>query len=195
MRELICGRPIFAVCDDVYQQLVYTPDYHGFGEFQELRSQLILVKSFSKPYAMTGWRVGYLMADAPVKAQLEKLHQYAVVSISSLVQPACVAALAQDVSPVRETYRRRRDYLLGRLQGMGLSVQRPEGAFYAFPSIRRYGMGSEEFCTRLIREGGLGLVPGSCFGCEGYVRISYCYSDGELREGLDRLEAFLHTLG
>ena len=92
---------------------------------------------------------------------------------------------------MREVYRRRRDYVTGRLHAMGLSFPRPEGAFYVFPDIRPYGMSSRDFCLRLIREGGLALIPGSCFGCEGHVRLSYCCGDSQLAEGLDRLEAFL----
>ena len=191
--EAAAGRPIFILWDGVYRQLAYE-DCPGPGEFRELRPQLILADSFSKPYAMTGWRAGWLMADAPVKAQLQKLHQYTVVSASSLVQGACVRALEEDLAPVVEGYRRRRDYACRRLGEMGLPFRRPEGGFYLFPFIGGFGMGSEEFCLRLIREGGLGLVPGACFGCEGFARLSYCCREETLREGLDRLEAFLKGL-
>ncbi len=186
---------LYVICDDVYGQLVYTEGYQSFAaRYPDLREQIIVVDSFSKPYAMTGWRLGWLMADAPVKAQIQKVHQYAVVSVTSFTQRACVTALESDTSAMRESYRRRRDLVYDRLVKMGMEVNRPEGAFYIFPSIRKYGMGSEEFCTCLIREGGLGLVPGVCFGAEGYVRLSYCYSEAELNEGLDRLERFLAHL-
>ena len=102
--------PIFVLCDEVYRDLIYTDAFESFHQFSDLRSRIIEVQSFSKPYAMTGWRVGYLMADRPVKEQLEKIHQYNVVSISSFVQRACAAALAYDISSEREVYRRRRDY-------------------------------------------------------------------------------------
>lgn len=193
--ELARRTGLYVICDDVYGQLVYAEGYRGFAaRFPDLREQIIVVDSFSKPYAMTGWRLGWLMADGPVKEQIQKVHQYAVVSVTSFTQRACVAALDSDVSAMRESYRRRRDLVYNRLVEMGMEVNRPEGAFYAFPSIRKYGMGSEEFCTRLIREGGLGLVPGVCFGAEGYVRLSYCYGEAELNEGLDRLERFLSRL-
>ena len=143
---------------------------------------------------MTGWRLGWLAADAPVKQQLQKVHQYSVVSVTSFSQTACIAALESDVSAMRRSYRRRRDFVYKRLCEMGLPVNKPEGAFYIFPCIKQFGMSSEEFCTRLIQEGGLALVPGSCFGSEGYVRLSYCCADDQLEEGLDRLEAFLKTL-
>ena len=126
--------------------------------------------------------------------KLEKVHQYNVVSISSFVQQACVNALQHDIRPELETYRRRRDYVCGRLDLMGLSYFKPEGAFYVFPSIERFGMDSFSFCTRMVKEGKLACTPGSCFGAEGFMRISYCYNDGALKEGMDRLERFLQTL-
>ena len=117
-----------------------------------------------------------------------------MVSVTSFSQNACITALESDVSAMRQSYRQRRDYVYQRLCKMGLPVNKPEGAFYIFPCIRRFGMSSEEFCTRLIQEGGLALVPGSCFGAEGYVRLSYCCAQDQLEEGLDRLEAFLNKL-
>ena len=186
---------IYVICDEVYRQLAYVDRELSFAVLHPaLREQTIVVDSFSKPYAMTGWRLGWLMADEPVKAQIQKVHQYAVSCAAAFTQRACVAALSEDISEMRERYRRRRDLVYGRLVEMGMEVAKPEGAFYIFPSIQQYGLDSETFCTRLIGESGLGLVPGVCFGAEGYVRLSYCYSEAELREGLDRLERFLKTL-
>ena len=105
-----------------------------------------------------------------------------------------MAALNTDMGEMRETYRRRRDYVTSRLDAMGLRYPTPEGAFYVFADISRYGLTSEEFCTRMIREAGVAAVPGSCFGAEGYLRLSYCSSDEALAEGLDRLEAFIRSL-
>lgn len=187
-------RDIFVVCDDVYRALVYTEDYHSFAEYRDLREKLLVVQSFSKPYAMTGWRVGYLMADAPVKERLELVHQYCVVSTPAPFQKACIAAIESDVTPMRETYRKRRAYVLGRLRAMGLEVPEPDGAFYVFPSIAEFGMTSAEFCRRMIAEAGLAATPGSCFGTEGHIRLTYCYADDVLKEGLDRLERFVGTL-
>lgn len=187
-------RPMFVLCDEVYRDLIYTDSFESFHQFSDLRSRIIGVQSFSKPYAMTGWRVGYLMADRPVKEQLEKIHQYNVVSISSFVQRACAAALAYDISSERQVYRRRRDYVCTRLDGMGLPYFKPQGAFYVFPSIAAFGMDSLSFCSRLVKEGKLACTPGSCFGAEGFLRISYCYSDDVLREGMNRLERFVQTL-
>ena len=186
-------RDLFVLCDDVYAQLVYGP-YQSFSRCQDLREKIILVQSFSKPYAMTGWRMGYVCADQPVIEQLAKLHSYTVVSAVSFLQKGCAAALDYDPAPMIQTYRRRRDYVYGRLAAMGMEVQKPDGAFYLFPSIRQYGLDSETFCRRMIREAKLAAVPGSCFGADGYIRLSYCYSDDALRQSLDRLEKFLATL-
>lgn len=194
VHEVLKDRPIFVLCDDVYRTLVYTEDYHSFAEYQDMRDRLLIVNSFSKPYAMTGWRLGYCMADAPIRDRMQIFHQYSVVSAPSFVQPACVAALQSDTSEVVEIFRRRRDYVYKRLVDMGLQVQKPEGAFYMFIDIRRYGMDSLTFCEKMLKEGLVGLIPGIYFGTEGYMRLSYCYSDADLKEGLDRIERFIKTL-
>ena len=194
LHETLKDLPIFIICDEVYRDLIYTEKFESINQFSDLRDRIIEVQSFSKPYAMTGWRVGYLLADTPVKAQLEKVHQYNVVSISSFVQKACCEALHYDISEELAVYRRRRDYVCSRLDAMGLSYYKPEGAFYVFPSIEKFGLDSNTFCTRMVREGKLACTPGVCFGAEGFMRISYCYSDEQLREGMDRLEQFIHTL-
>lgn len=194
VHDAVQGREIFVICDDVYRQLDYTGGYHSFAEFRDLRQQILLVQSFSKPYAMTGWRMGYLLSDASVKERLELLHQFMVVSTPAPFQTACIRALGCDVTPMLETYRARRSYVLQRLRDMQLPVCTPDGAFYVFPSIREFGLTSAEFCTRMIREAGLAATPGSCFGAEGYIRLTYCYGNDQLREGLDRLEQFVRAL-
>ena len=138
--------------------------------------------------------MGYLMGDAPLMQRLALYHAYTVVSVSSISQKACMAALDWDITDMLQTYRHRRDYIYQRLQRLGLDVICPEGAFYIFPSIAKYGMDSETFCTRMVQEGKLAGVPGSCFGQDGFVRFSYCYSEEEIAEGMDRLERFLKTL-
>ncbi len=194
IHDAVADKEIFVLCDDVYRQLVYANEYHSFAEFRDLREQIMVIQSFSKPYAMTGWRVGYLMCDLPVKKEIEKVHQFTVVSAASTSQKACVEALRSDPSPMRETYRRRRDFALKRLNDMGLDVCKPEGAFYLFPSIEKFGMDSATFCTRMIREAGLAATPGFCFGSDRHIRLTYCYSNDELAEGLNRLERFVRSL-
>lgn len=190
--ELAARHSFYVICDDVYDQLVYAEGYEGFASLHpELREQTVVVNSFSKPYAMTGWRLGWLAAPAPLVAQIAMVHQYAISSVVSFTQDAAIEALSTDVTPMRESYRVRRDFVLRRLAGMGLSCVRPDGAFYAFPSIRKLGLTSEEFCTRAIQEAGVALVPGSIFGAEGHVRLSYACDSVTLRRGLDRLESFV----
>ena len=194
IHDVLRDKPIFVLCDDVYRQLVYTEGYHSFAEYQDMRDRIIVIQSFSKPYAMTGWRVGYCMADAPIRSRMQVFHQYAVVSAPAFLQPACAAALEKDTAPVVELFRGRRDYVYKRLTDMGLEVQEPEGAFYMFINIEKFGMDSLTFCEKMLKEGLVGLIPGCYFDCEGYMRLSYCYSDEDLKEGLDRIEKFIKTL-
>ncbi len=194
VHEVLKELPLFVICDDVYRSLVYSGEYHSFSEYQDMRDRIIVVQSFSKPYAMTGWRLGYILADAPVRERLQVFHQYCVTSAPSFLQAACVKALDTDVAPVRALFKKRRDYVYKRLTDMGWTVQEPEGAFYMFIDVRRYGMGSVDFCKKLLSEAGVGMIPGAYFGTEGYMRMSYCYSDAELQEGLDRMERFIKTL-
>lgn len=188
-------RELFVICDEVYRQLCYALENPQFSTlYPDLKDRVIVVQSFSKPYAMTGWRVGYLLADMPVKSQLEKLHQFDVVSTVSFLQDACRTALQQDPAPMLAVYRRRRDYALARLADMGMNVVKPDGAFYLFPSIESYGMGSAEFCTRMIQEAGVAATPGFCFGSDRHIRLSYCCADSLLEEGLNRMEQFVKQL-
>ena len=191
VHEVLQDKPIFVICDDVYRELVYSGEYHSFSEYQDMRDRIIVVQSFSKPYAMTGWRLGYLLADAPIRERLQVFHQYCVTSAPSFLQRACAVALDSDVEPVRALFKRRRDYVYGRLRAMGWELGEPEGAFYLFLPIGKYGMDSVSFCKKLLAEAGVGFIPGVFFGTEGYMRMSYCYSDAELKEGMDRLERFV----
>lgn len=194
IHELLRDKPVFVLCDDVYRTLVYTEHYHSFSEYQDMRDRIIVINSFSKPYAMTGWRLGWCLADAPIRDRMQIFHQYMVVSAPAFVQPALVAALDSDTSGMVEIFRKRRDYVYQRLTAMGLEVQEPEGAFYMFINIKQYGMDSLTFCEKMLKEGLVGLIPGCYFGTEGYMRLSYCYSDEDLKEGLDRVERFIKTL-
>lgn len=185
----------YVICDDVYDQLVYDEGFERFAcRHPELRHQTVVVNSFSKPYAMTGWRLGWLAGPQRLTNQIAKVHQYTISSVVSFTQDAAIEALATDVSSFRDSYRVRRDFVIARLARMGLACARPGGAFYAFPSIRKFGLSSEEFCTRAIEEAGVALVPGSVFGLEGHVRLSYACDAITLRRGLDRLEAFVARL-
>ena len=194
VKAAVLGKPIFIISDNVYNQLCYADSCPDLSLDEELKDQLILCQSFSKPYAMTGWRIGYLTCPAYVMDRLLLLSAAEITAVPTFLQEAAVTALKTDPAPMKEVYRRRRDYVCRRLREMGLTFPEPEGAFYVFVDIRKFGIDSGTFCTRMIQEGKVAAVPGACFGAEGYIRLSYCYSDEELQKGLDRMEAFLKTL-
>ena len=194
IKEAVLGKPIFIICDNVYNQLTYGETCPDLSLDQDLKDQLILCQSFSKPNAMTGWRVGYLTCPGYVMDRLLLLSAAEITAVPTFLQEAAVTALQTDPSPMREIYRKRREYVCTRLREMGLSFPEPEGAFYVFVDISKFGMDSGTFCTRMIKEGKVAAVPGACFGAEGYIRLSYCYSDEELKKGLDRMETFLKML-
>lgn len=194
VKAAVLGKPIFIISDNVYSQLSYIDTCPDLSLDGDLKDQLILCQSFSKPYAMTGWRIGYLTCPAYVMDRLLLLSAAEITAVPTFLQEAAVTALKTDPAPMREAYRRRRDYVCRRLEEMGLSFPEPEGAFYVFVDIRKFGIDSDIFCTRMIREGKVAAVPGACFGAEGYIRLSYCYSDEDLKKGLDRMETFLKKL-
>ena len=193
VKKAVLGRPIFIICDNVYSQLSYAP-CPDLSLDEELKDQLILCQSFSKPYAMTGWRVGYLVCPDYVMDRLLLLSAATITAVPTFLQAAATEALKTDTAPMRKIYEKRRAYVTARLRAMGLSFPEPEGAFYVFVNIAKFGLDSGTFCTRMIQEGKLAAVPGACFGADDYIRLSYCYSDEELKTGLDRLEAFIATL-
>lgn len=193
VKHAILGKPIFLIYDNVYQALAEEkcPD---LSIDPELNEQILLCQSFSKPYAMTGWRLGWLVGPADVIEKLLLLHAAILASVPTFIQDAGIAALDVDTTEMAHTYARRRAFVCRRLTEMGLSFPEPKGAFYVFPDISRFGLSDETFCTRLITEGGVATVPGSCFGTPGHIRISYCCSDEALEEGMARLERFIKTL-
>lgn len=192
VKQAVMGKPIFVICDNVYSRLsAPCPD---LSTDEELKDQLFLCQSFSKPFAMTGWRVGYLIGPEDVMARLLLLHAAEVASIPTFLQDACIAALSTSPREMADIYAKRREFVCHRLTEIGLTFPKPEGAFYVFPDISRFGLSGEDFCKRMIREAKVAAVPGSCFGCEGHIRLSYACSDADLKKGLDRLEAFIRTL-
>ena len=193
VKGAVLGKPIFVLCDNVYN-LLCEGDCPDLSLDAQCANQVLVCQSFSKPWAMTGWRVGYLTAPGYVMERLLLLSAAEIASVPTFVQAAAVEALKTDPGPLAEIFRRRREYVTRRLKSMGLTFPEPRGAFYVFPDVRRFGMGSDEFCTRMIREARVAAVPGSCFGLEGYIRLSCCCSDENLREGLDRMERFLTAL-
>ena len=194
VKAAVLGKPIFVISDNVYSQLNYRGECPDLSLDPALKDQLILCQSFSKPYAMTGWRVGYLTCPDYVMDRLLLLSAAEITAVPTFLQDAAVTALQTDPTPMREVYAKRRDYVCSRLRDMGLDFPEPEGAFYVFVNIAGFGMDSAAFCTRMIREGKVAAVPGFCFGADNYIRLSYCYSDEELKKGLDRMADFIKTL-
>lgn len=193
VKQAVLGRGIYILCDNVYDRLTEA-DKPDLSLDPALGEQLLLCQSFSKPYAMTGWRVGYLVGPPGVVERLVLLNAAEIASVPTFLQAACAAALDVDISAMAQTYARRRAYTCQRLNRMGLAYPMPQGAFYVFPDISRFGLSSEEFCTRMIREAGVAAVPGACFGGEGHIRLSFACGDDALEAGLDRLAAFLAEL-
>ena len=192
VKAAVLEKPIFVICDNVYQQLCNAP-CPDFSLDVQLRGQVLLCQSFSKPYAMTGWRIGYLAGPQEIMDRLLLLHAAEVAAIPTFLQSACITALNTDVSSMANTYAQRRSYVCSRLQKMGLSFPKPEGAFYVFADIRKFGLDSDTFCTRMIQEAKVAAVPGTCFGAEGYIRLSCACSDSLLLKALDRMETFIQT--
>ncbi len=195
--DILRGTDILVMSDEIYAELTYSDENHvSIAELPGMRERTIVVGGFSKAYAMTGWRLGYLTAPAPLAEVMNKVHQYALMCAPTTAQYAAVVALNDcndEVLDMRRQYNERRRLMVKRLNAMGLDCFEPKGAFYVFPSIKRTGMTSEEFCNRLLQETKVAVVPGNAFGdCgEGFVRISYSYSLKHLTTALDRIEGFL----
>jgi aminotransferase len=197
--KVVREHDLYVLSDEIYAELTYLENHVSIAALPGMKERTVLINGFSKAYAMTGWRLGYACAPAPIVEQMLKIHQYAIMCAPTTSQYAAVEAVKNcdaEVAQMREEYDGRRKYLLRRFQEMGLSCFEPFGAFYVFPSIQQFGMTSEEFATRLLQSKKVAVVPGTAFGdCgEGFLRISYAYSLDNLKEALDRLGAFLDEL-
>ncbi|MBR5539097.1 MAG: aminotransferase class I/II-fold pyridoxal phosphate-dependent enzyme [Clostridia bacterium] len=192
-------RDILVLSDEIYSELTYGVEHTSIASFEGMRERTIVVNGFSKAYAMTGWRLGYVAAPEPLVREILKLHQYGIMCASTASQFAGVEAINNgdaDVIRMKEQYDFRRTYVVSRLHDMGVECFLPEGAFYVFPRIDNFGMSSEEFCQRLLEEKRVAIVPGSAFGSgsEGFARISYAYSIEHLTAALDRMEEFIKDI-
>ena len=197
--EVLRGTDIMVLSDEIYGELTYDADHVSAASVDGMRERTVLASGFSKAYAMTGWRLGYIAAPHEIAPQLLKIHQFAIMCAPTTSQFAAVEAMRNgdtDVEMMRREYNRRRRYLVGGLRAMGIDCYMPRGAFYAFPNISKFGMTSEQFCERLLREKGVAIVPGNAFGesGEGFARISYAYSVEHISVALDRIEAFIKSL-
>ena len=197
--EVLRETDIMVLSDEIYCELTYGREHVTIASLPGMRERTIIASGFSKTYAMTGWRLGYTLAPAEITRQMLKIHQYGIMCAPTASQFAAVEAMRngdEDVNMMRAEYNRRRRYIVGGLQGMGIDCFVPEGAFYVYPNISKFGMSSEEFCQRLLDEMDVAIVPGTAFGecCEGYARISYAYSVEHIAKALDRIEKFISTL-
>ncbi|WP_284638773.1 aminotransferase A [Paenibacillus silviterrae] len=199
MAELLSDKNIFVISDEIYSELIYDAPHRSIATYPGMRDKTIVINGLSKSHSMTGWRIGYTLAPAYVSQHMIKAHQYNVTCASSISQYAALEAMTHgvdDAAAMKTEYVKRRDYVYDRLVGMGFELTKPEGAFYLFPSIERFGIPSMEFATRLLEEHRVAVVPGDAFSVygEGYIRISYAYAMDVLERGLDRLEAFVKVL-
>ena len=192
-------KDLFVISDEIYCELTYSGRHVTIASLPGMRERTVLINGFSKSYAMTGWRLGYAAAPREILQQMLKIHQYAIMCAPTTSQYAAISALRngdEDVEQMREAYSQRRRYLVHALREMGLDCFEPYGAFYVFPSIKKFGMTSDEFATRLLQEEKVAVVPGTAFGdCgEGFLRISYAYSLESLKVALDRIRRFVERL-
>lgn len=192
-------KDIFVLSDEIYSELVYDNEHVSIASFPSMYPKTIIVNGVSKSHSMTGWRIGFTFAPAYLSEQMLKVHQYNVSCPSSISQFAALEALttSKDSSQkMCKDYQGRRDFMYERLTKMGLETVEPTGAFYMFPSIKKYGLSSLDFAKKLVDEQRLAVVPGSAFSSygEGYIRLSYSYSMEMLEEGLNRLEKFIAGL-
>ncbi len=199
LAKVLRGTNVLVLSDEIYAELTYGKRHTSIASIPGMWERTVLVSGFSKAYAMTGWRLGYLAAPAPIAKQLIKLHQYAIMCAPTTSQFAAVEALRNgdsDIEDMAEEYNRRRLFLHQGLLDLGLECFEPEGAFYMFPKIGGFGLDSETFCERLLDECRCAIVPGTAFGDvgEGFARLSYAYSRRHLAEALNRMEAFLKKI-
>ena len=191
---------IVVLSDEIYAEMTYGGKQHvSIASLDGMWERTIIASGFSKAYAMTGWRMGYLAAPLPLAEQMLKIHQYAIMCAPTTSQFAAVEAMRngdEDVAMMVAEYDRRRRYIYNGFREIGIDCFEPEGAFYIYPEIGKFGLSSEEFCDRLLNEYKCAIVPGTAFGAggEGFARVSYAYSVKHIEEALKRIDAFVKTL-
>ena len=196
---ILIKHDLIVMSDEIYAELTYTGKHVSIASYPGMKERTILINGFSKAFAMTGWRLGYACGPAEIIKQMIKLHQYAIMCAPTNSQFAAVEALRNcdtEVEKMVTAYDQRRRFLLHELKSMGIDCFEPFGAFYIFPSIKKFGMTSDEFASRLLEDQKLAVVPGTAFGNsgEGFVRISYAYSIENLKEGIKRIKNFIEKL-
>ncbi len=197
--QVVIDHDLYVLSDEIYAELCYLEEHTSIASLPGMKERTVVINGFSKSHAMTGWRLGYACGPQIIMDQILKIHQFAIMCAPTNSQYAAVEAMRngdEDVAMMREQYNQRRRFLVHEFERMGLECFEPFGAFYIFPSIKEFGMSSDEFATRLLREEKVAVVPGTAFGdCgEGFLRISYAYSLENLKIALGRLEKFITKL-
>ena len=197
--KILREKQIIVLSDEIYAELTYGRRHVSMASLPDMWERTVVVSGFSKAYAMTGWRLGYICAPAPLARQMLKIHQYAIMCAPTTAQLAAITALRdcdEDVAAMTAEYDRRRRLIFGGLRDIGIESFEPEGAFYIYPNIGKFGLTSEAFCEKLLYEHKCAIVPGIAFGAagEGFARISYAYSVKHINQALERMEAFIKTL-
>ena len=196
--NILRDKDILIISDEIYSSIVFD-EFNSISQYKELKNKLVLIGGFSKMFSMTGMRIGYVCAPEWILKNIIKVHQYNVSCAPSIGQYGALEGLKKSmyhIDYIKANLKLRRDYVYDRLISMGFEVVRPEGAFYIFPSIKKLGFNSEEFCEKLLKDTKVAVVPGTAFGegGEGYIRISYCYSMEDLKLALDLMEEWLNKL-
>ena len=200
LADILVARDVLVISDEIYSELTYEGEHTSIASFPGMRERTIFLHGFSKALAMTGFRIGYAAAPPELCEAMMKIHQYTMLCAPILSQEAAIEALRhpeRDIEDMKEAYRKRRNYIVGALEAMGIPCHRPRGAFYAFPDISRFGMTSKDFALGLLDAEQVALVPGTAFGPsgEGFVRCSYATALEDIRTAMERLERYTRKVG
>lgn len=196
---IIKEHELIVISDEIYAELSYDDNFYSLANFDEIKDQVIIISGFSKAYAMTGWRLGYTLANPTFTKAMNKIHQYIIMSAPTAAQYAAIEAMRhgdQHVLEMKNSYLARRNFITRGFNRIGLTTHLPQGAFYIFPDIRSTKLTSEEFCEQLLKDQKVACVPGTAFGeaGEGFIRVSYAYSIDHIKIALERIEKFLAKL-
>ena len=197
--SIIKKHEIIVITDEIYAELSYEQKFCSIAAFDEIKDQVILVSGYSKAYAMTGWRLGYVLANKVLTKAMNKIHQYVIMSAPTGAQYGAIEAMRHcdnEIEEMRKAYMLRRNYIVKAFNDLGLHTFTPQGAFYVFPCIKSTGMTSDQFCEELLKDQLVACVPGTAFGeaGEGFIRVSYAYSIEQIKEATSRIKKFLDKL-
>lgn len=197
--SIIKKHEIIVITDEIYAELSYEQKFCSIAAFDEIKDQVILVSGYSKAYAMTGWRLGYVLANEVLSKAMNKIHQYVIMSAPTGAQYGAIEAMRHcdnEIEEMRKAYMLRRNYIVKAFNDLGLHTFTPQGAFYVFPCIKSTGMTSDQFCEELLKDQLVACVPGTAFGeaGEGFIRVSYAYSIEQIKEATSRIKKFLDKL-